>query len=71
MGVFFHHLFEFSLRLSLRHLVTKEVMPKTVVDISAFDPFYIPDLSDEKIEEIDPDTLQDPREFQIETDELS
>jgi len=72
--IYLYEVFMRRLKKKLHRILPSKLvdkMPKTVVDISAFDPFYVPDISEEKIEEIDPDTLRDPREFQIETDELS
>jgi hypothetical protein len=72
--IYLYEVFMRKLKSKLHRILPNKLvdkMPKTVVDISAFDPFYVPKISEEKVVEIDPDELKDPREFQIDTDELS
>ena len=72
--IYLYEIFMRKLKKKLHKILPNKLvdkMPKTVVDISAFDPFYIPEISEEKAIEIDPDELKDPKEFLIETEDLS
>ncbi|NHJ32039.1 MAG: hypothetical protein FK732_04180 [Asgard group archaeon] len=71
--IYLYEIFMRKLKRKLHRILPNKLvdkMPKTVVDISAFDPFFIPEIFEEE-KVIDPDELKDPREFQIETDDLS
>ncbi|MHA1743003.1 MAG: hypothetical protein ACTSV6_01980, partial [Candidatus Heimdallarchaeota archaeon] len=64
--------FKKAKRKLLKIVPTKLVdkMPKTVVDITAFDPFFIPEgLELAEGQEATLDTLKEPLDFDIETEE--
>jgi len=63
--------FKKAKRKLLKIVPTKLVdkMPKTVVDITAFDPFFIPEGLELVGQEETLDTLKEPPDFDIETEE--
>jgi hypothetical protein len=71
--IYLYEIFMRRLRRKLHRILPDKLvdkMPKTVVDISAFDPFYIPEMSKNGAMK-EPIEIKDPQEFQIETDEIT